>query len=56
MSADQLSRVFDVYNDALTQTWYISVALASLSIIGAVVVEWKSVKGNQQAKAAAPVA
>lgn len=51
--ADQLSRVLEEYNDALTQTWRISVALASFSIIGAVVVEWKSVKGNKQAKAAA---
>jgi hypothetical protein len=33
------------YNTALTQTWYISVAMSCLEIIGAVFVEWKSVKG-----------
>lgn len=47
---DQLAKVLIEYNSALTQTWSISVALASLSIIGAVVVEWKSVKANGQAK------
>ena len=47
---DLLPEVLKEYNDSLTQTWYISVALASLSIIGAVVVEWRSVKGNEQVK------
>ena len=35
------------YNDALTQTWYVSVAMSALSILGAVFVEWKSVKGKK---------
>ena len=32
------------YNKALTQTWYVGVALACLSCIGAAGMEWKSVK------------
>ena len=35
------------YNDALTNTWYISVAMASIQCIACVFVEWKSVKGKQ---------
>jgi hypothetical protein len=35
------------YNRALTQTWYIAVAMACLSAIGTLVVEWKSLKGKQ---------
>ncbi|KAK4226622.1 putative efflux system protein [Podospora fimiseda] len=34
------------YNDALTQTFYVFTILSALSIIGAVFVEWKSVKGK----------
>jgi hypothetical protein len=36
--------VKDIYNKALTQTWYVAVALSALSICGAVLVEWRSVK------------
>ena len=35
------------YNKALTQTWYVSVAMACMSIFGAAVIEWKSVKGKK---------
>ncbi|KAF3481676.1 uncharacterized protein GIQ15_04435 [Arthroderma uncinatum] len=35
------------YNNALTNTWYVSVALAALTIIGAAGMEWKSVKGKK---------
>jgi len=41
------------YNTALTETWYISVALSCLSAIPALLVEWKSVKGQQPTAAAA---
>jgi hypothetical protein len=41
------------YNIALTDTWYIAVAMASLSIIGAIFVEWKSVKGMKPGAMAA---
>ncbi|KAL9623094.1 MAG: hypothetical protein Q9160_002608 [Pyrenula sp. 1 TL-2023] len=35
------------YNDALTNAWYVAVAMSAFSIIGAVFVEWKSVKGKK---------
>jgi MFS family permease len=34
------------YNDALVQTFIVFTALAAVSVIGAAVVEWKSVKGK----------
>ena len=34
------------YNHALTRTWYIAVAMACLSAIATLVVQWKSVKGK----------
>jgi hypothetical protein len=39
--------VQSAYNDALTQTWYVSVALAALTAIGAAGIEWKSIKGKK---------
>jgi hypothetical protein len=44
LPSEVLGEVLAKYNDALTQTWYISVAPATLSIIGSSAVEWKSVK------------
>lgn len=44
---DSLAGVLFAYNDALTQAYYVSVAMASLSIIGALGMEWKSVKGKK---------
>lgn len=41
------------YNTALTQTWYVSVALSCVSAIPALLIEWKSVKGLQPGAAAA---
>lgn len=41
------------YNLALTNTWYISVAMSSLQLVAAVFVEWKSVKGMKPAVGAA---
>jgi hypothetical protein len=35
------------YNTALTNTWYISVAMVAFSAIGAIFMEWKSVKGTK---------
>ena len=40
-----LPGVQHAYNTALTNTWYIAVAMVCLSAISAVFVEWKSVKG-----------
>lgn len=39
--------VLIAYNSAITQTFYVSVATAALSIFGAVAMEWKSVKGKK---------
>ena len=39
--------VLTAYNNALAQTYYVSVAMAALSIFGAVGMEWKSVKGKK---------
>ncbi|KAL8768108.1 MAG: hypothetical protein Q9209_005571 [Squamulea sp. 1 TL-2023] len=39
--------VLIAYNSAITQTFYVSVAIAALSIFGAVAMEWKSVKGKK---------
>ncbi|MCJ1366565.1 hypothetical protein MMC16_005694 [Acarospora aff. strigata] len=42
-----LTAVLFVYNRAITNTFYITVALSALSIIGALGMEWKSVKGKK---------
>ena len=39
-----LSKVLQVYNDSLTTTWYVAVAMAAMSLFGTVWIEWKSVK------------
>jgi len=41
-----ITQVILAYNDALTQTWYVAVALAAISGLGAAVIQWKSVKGK----------
>ena len=48
-----LSGVLSAYNRTLTQTFYVSVAVAVMSIFGAVFVEWKSMKGKKISMAAA---
>ncbi|KAJ4301169.1 MFS sugar transporter [Kalmusia sp. IMI 367209] len=53
IEAKFLDGVLTAYNSALTQTFYVSVASASLSIIGAAFVEWKSMKGKEIVMAAA---
>jgi hypothetical protein len=35
------------YNRAIVQTWYVSVALACMTVVGAAFIEWKSVKGKK---------
>lgn len=47
IGSQDLRAVLVAYNSAITQTWYVSVAMASLTIFGAVVMEWKSVKGKK---------
>ncbi|KAJ5349579.1 hypothetical protein N7541_007306 [Penicillium brevicompactum] len=45
---DVLPSVLHAYNIAITQTFYVSVAAALLSFIGAGLVEWKSMKRRQK--------
>ena len=44
---NSLPLVLVAYNSAVDQTFYVSLALACLSIIGALGMEWKSVKGKK---------
>ncbi|KAJ5382714.1 Major facilitator superfamily domain general substrate transporter [Penicillium concentricum] len=48
-----LPEVLLAYNDALTQTFLVGASVASISIVGAVGVEWKSVKGKNLGPGAA---
>ena len=43
---EYLPSVLEAFNQALTQTFYVGAAMASLSIFGGVGIEWKSVKGQ----------
>jgi hypothetical protein len=52
VSADLLPFVLVAYNGAVTHTWYVAVALSSLALIGAVFIEWKSVKEEKSEIAA----
>ncbi len=47
ISPDQLPGVTLAYSDALTKTFLASAALAAISVIGSVFIEWKSVKGKK---------
>ncbi|KAI9683361.1 MAG: hypothetical protein M1829_005433 [Trizodia sp. TS-e1964] len=51
--APYIDTVTELYNSALTKTYYVSVAMACLSMVGALGVEWKSVKGKKIEMAAA---
>lgn len=46
LPAEVLPGVIQAFNDSLTDTFVVFAALAAVSIIGALVVEWKSVKGK----------
>lgn len=50
---DMLQGVILAYNDALTHTFIVCAAMAAMSIVGALCVEWKSVKGKKIEMAAA---
>jgi hypothetical protein len=41
-----LPAVLEVYNKALVSAFYVSVALAGLSAVGALAMEWRSVNGQ----------
>ncbi|KAJ7735121.1 major facilitator superfamily domain-containing protein [Mycena maculata] len=46
ISAEFLPAVLAVYNQALISAFYVSVAMAALSLLGALTIEWRSVKGK----------
>ncbi|KAJ6473219.1 major facilitator superfamily domain-containing protein [Mycena sanguinolenta] len=46
VDAQYLPAVISAYNDALVSAFYVSVAMACLSLGGALAIEWKSVKGK----------
>lgn len=48
-----LAGVIAAYNTAITNTFYVGVAMAVVSVFGAVAMEWKSVKGKTFEMAAA---
>ncbi|KAJ5367953.1 Efflux pump roqT [Penicillium cataractarum] len=52
VSGPVLERVLVAYNDAITQTFYVAVAMGALSLIGPIFVEWLSVKGKKVEMAA----
>ena len=43
-----LGRVLLAYNDAITETFYVGVAMAALSTLGTLGVQWLSVKGRDR--------
>jgi MFS family permease len=44
LPAQQLPAVLRSYNAAITQAFYVGVALAAISLLGTIALEWKSVK------------
>jgi hypothetical protein len=48
LSKEVLPSVLFAYNIAVTQTFYVSVAAALLSFVGAGLVQWKSMKKPQK--------
>ncbi|KAF7314331.1 Major facilitator superfamily transporter [Mycena kentingensis (nom. inval.)] len=46
VAPELVGAVLEVYNHALISAFYVSVAMGSLSIVGALLMEWKSVKGK----------
>ena len=52
VDSGSLEGVLVAYNGALIHAFYVSVALAVLSIVGALGMEWKSVKGKKVEAAA----
>jgi hypothetical protein len=47
-----LPAVLEVYNQALVSTYYIAIAMVSLSIFGALSMEWRNIKGKKVEMAA----
>lgn len=55
VSESALPEALFAYNKSIMQTFYLAVALGSISIFGAVFIEWKSVKRGEQKDAVAVV-
>ncbi|KAG5996383.1 hypothetical protein E4U43_002862 [Claviceps pusilla] len=53
IAKEYLPVVLEAYNGAVTNTFYVSVVMASLSIVGSALVPWNSVKGKKIEMAAA---
>jgi hypothetical protein len=47
VSAEDLPKVLTAYNISLTNVFYVPVGLACLSLVGALTIEWRSVKGKK---------
>ncbi|CAG8038715.1 unnamed protein product [Penicillium salamii] len=46
LDEDVLTRVLEIYSDAIVQTFMVALVVACISIIGALGVEWRTVKGS----------
>lgn len=53
VSKSALPQALFAYNKSIMQTFYLAVAMSSISIFGAMVIEWKSVKKGEQKDAVA---
>ncbi|KAI9877355.1 MAG: hypothetical protein M1830_004161 [Pleopsidium flavum] len=47
VAPEHLASVLSVYNNALTNTYHVALAVSCFSIVGALAMEWKSVKGRR---------
>ncbi|KAK6086193.1 major facilitator superfamily transporter [Seiridium cupressi] len=56
LSADQVPKLIAATSKSLTQTFYVALAMAALSIAGSLAMEWKSVKKVAQEQEAAAMA
>jgi hypothetical protein len=52
VTGSDLHKVLVAYNAAITQTFYVAVAISALSLVGPIFVEWISVKGKKVEMAA----
>ncbi|KAJ5595555.1 uncharacterized protein N7459_001763 [Penicillium hispanicum] len=47
VSGPALQKVLAAYNQAVTETYYVAVAMGALSLVGPIFIEWLSVKGTK---------
>lgn len=47
VSGDKLREVLTIYNAALRNVWYLALGLSAVVLIGALGIEWRSVKENK---------